>query len=165
MESFEIIWGLLLVVFSLVVGEYLGYKRGISQARDVRQEETGEELRGIIDQLTTEVEDNEDLLSQDFTRDRFGNRMYLSIIFRDGYDNVLQLGAYKNLSPDLMTNLKYYYSAVGRWNELVRMYAGEEVALKLQHLFNTQTNLLNNLLKASKDMQVMLTQELANPTR
>lgn len=160
MESFEILFTFLLALATLICGVYLQYRYGLLQDRVTRREIQLEGKKDLVQLLIVEINDNNRLLKKKHLTNKYGNKMYLQTLFRDGYEIALQSNVYLVLSSDLSTILKYYYDAVNKWNELVDKYEGEEIATTLQQIFNAQTMLKNQIIENTTNILNLLNNEL-----
>ena len=156
MEAFEWITVLLVAIGSTLFGAWLEFRFGIILSRITREESQSESQSALVPQLIEEVSDNEKLLNLGYTENKYGNKMNLHTLFRDSYDNAKTSSGYSSFSAELITTLKYYYGGVDQWNDLVRRFDGEQVALTLQSLYNQQSQLETKLKNTTKALLTLL---------
>ncbi len=113
----------------------------------------------LIRMFLNEVQANLTTLNKGYETNKYGNNMYLNLFFKDAYDFSKSSGVYSKFHPNLITTISSYYGGVDRWNELVKMYEGEERALVLQKIYNVQSQHEIDFRKGTEDVIKLLERE------
>jgi hypothetical protein len=149
-ENIVVPLGVGLILMS--ISTYVGYRLGKKQA----QETQSEEIQKLKDSILTEVESNEELLNKDYDENKYGHKRFLDRLFRDAFNSATSTDNFISLSTELQTPIKFYYSGIDKWNELVDKLDSEERALTITKIYNAQSDLKNDLLKTTKDLKELL---------
>ena len=113
----------------------------------------------LIRMFLNEIQANLNILNKGYETNKYGNKMYLNLFYKDAYDFSKSSKVYLKFQSNLITTVSSYYGGVDRWNELVKMYEGEERALILQKIYNSQSQHEIDFRKITEDLINLLERE------